>query len=418
MELTPKKLPFSRATIERILADHPTPFHLYDEKGMRENAKRLKAAFDWVDGFREFYAVKACPNPSILKIMKEEGFGADASSMAELVLSERVGVTGEMVMFSSNNTPAAEFVKAKQMGAIINLDDLDHIAFLDRTAGLPELICFRYNPGPLRDGNVIIGKPEEAKYGFTRDQLLEGYRICRDKGVKRFGLHTMVASNELNIEYHVETARMLFDLVADLSQELDIHFDFVNLGGGFGIPYRPDQAGLDFEALSARIHELYDRAIVRRKLAPLSIYMESGRAMTGPFGYLVTRVLHLKHTYKDYVGVDACAANLMRPAMYGAYHHITVLGKEDSPADHVYDVTGSLCENNDKFAIDRKLPKIEEGDIVVIHDTGAHGHAMGYNYNGKLRSAELLLRSDGSVQPIRRAETLDDYFATLDFSVI
>ena len=414
--MTEKTLPFGKREIEEILKTRSTPFHIYDEKGMRENARRLKKAFSWVDGFREFYAVKACPNPYILKIMKEEGFGADASSLPELVLAERVGITGEMVMFSSNNTPAAEYVYAKQMGAIINLDDLGHIEFLSQTAGLPELICFRYNPGPLRDGNVIIGKPEEAKYGFTRDQLLQGYRICRDRGVKRFGLHTMVASNELNMDYHVETARMLFDLVVDLSQNLGIRFDFVNLGGGYGIPYRPDQTGLDFDVLAERIRDEYERKIRAKNLHPLAIYMESGRAMTGPFGYLVTRVLHMKHTYKDYVGVDACAADLMRPALYGAYHHITVLGKEDRPADHVYDVTGSLCENNDKFAIDRKLPEIEEGDLVVIHDTGAHGYAMGYNYNGKLRSAELLLKPDGRVEQIRRAETIGDYFATLDFS--
>jgi diaminopimelate decarboxylase len=413
--LTQKTLPFTKAEIEEVVKNHPTPFHIYNEKGIRENAKMLKKAFSWEEGFREFYAIKACPNPHILKIMKDEGFGGDASSLPELILAEQVGLTGEMVMFSSNNTPAAEFAKAKQMGAIINLDDLDHVPFLAQTVGLPDLICFRYNPGPLRDGNVIIGKPEEAKYGFTRDQLLEGYRICRDNGVKRFGLHTMVASNELNMDYHVETARMLFDLVADLSQNLGIRFDFVNLGGGFGIPYHPDQQGLNFNMLAGRIREEYERKIKAQNLHPLAIYMESGRAMTGPFGFLVSRVLHMKHTYKDYVGLDACAANLMRPAMYGAYHHITVLGKESLPADHVYDVTGSLCENNDKFAIDRKLPKIEEGDLVVIHDTGAHGHSMGYNYNGKLRSAELLLKPDGCVEQIRRAETIEDYFATLDF---
>jgi diaminopimelate decarboxylase len=413
-----KTLPFSQATIEELVKKHPTPFHLYDEKGIRENARTLKKAFSWADDFREFYAVKACPNPYILKIMKEEGFGADASSLPELVLAERVGLTGEMVMFSSNDTPAAEFVKARQLGAIINLDDLGHVAFLARSAGLPELICFRYNPGPLRDGNVIIGKPEEAKFGFTRDQLLEGYRLCRTGGVKRFGLHTMVASNELNVDYHVETARMLFELVADLSGELGIRFDFVNLGGGFGIPYRPDQTALDFNVLADRIRREYERTILSKKLPPLAIYMESGRAMTGPFGYLVSRVLHIKRTYKNYVGLDASAANLMRPGLYGAYHHITVLGKEDRPADRCYDVTGSLCENNDKFAIDRMLPEIEEGDLVVIHDTGAHGHSMGFNYNGKLRSAELLLRPDGRVEQIRRAETIDDYFATLDFSRI
>ena len=416
--MTEKSLPFTKAEIEDVIKTHPTPFHIYDEKGIRENARSLKKAFSWSEGFREFYAVKACPNPYILKIMKEEGFGVDVSSLPELVLAERVGLAGERVMFSSNDTPAAEFVKAKRMGAIVNLDDLGHVSFLAQTAGLPELICFRYNPGPLRDGNAIIGKPEEAKFGFTRDQLLEGYRICRDKGVKRFGLHTMVASNELNMDYHVETARMLFDLVVDLSENLGIRFDFINLGGGFGIPYHPDQKGLDFDVLAGKIREEYERTIKRQNLPLLAIYMESGRAMTGPFGFLVSRVLHIKHTYKDYVGLDACAANLMRPGLYGAYHHITVLGKEGLPADHLYDVTGSLCENNDKFAIDRKLPEIEVGDLVVIHDTGAHGHSMGYNYNGKLRSAELLLKPDGCVEQIRRAETIEDYFATLDFSRI
>ncbi len=411
-----KRLPFTREELERIAETHPTPFHIYDEKGIRDNAKALKKAFAWAEGFREFFAVKACPNPHIVKIMKEEGFGADCSSMPELVMAERVGLKGEEVMFSSNDTPAAEYVKARQMGAFINLDDVGHVPFLEKHAGFPEILCFRYNPGPQREGNAIIGKPEQSKFGCTRDQLFEGYKTVRDKGVKRFGLHTNVASNELSLDYHVETARTLFDLVAELSKALGIRFEFVNLGGGFGIPYRPEQKALEFEALGRGIRDAYEEKIKARGLHPLKVFMESGRAMTGPFGYLASRVIHLKRSYKNYVGLDACAANLMRPAIYGAYHHITVMGKEDLPADMLYDVTGSLCENNDKFAIDRKLPEVREGDLVVIHDTGAHGFAMGYNYNGKLRSAELLLKPDGRVERIRRAETVEDYFATLDFS--
>ena len=410
-----KRLPFDRAMLDRILKDHPTPFHIYDEKAIRENARALKKAFAWAEGFREYFAVKACPNPHILAMLAEEGFGADASSLAELVIAERVGVTGERIMFTSNDTPAPEYAKARELGAIINLDDITHLDFLQKTAGLPALISLRYNPGPLRGGNAIIGKPEEAKYGFTREQLFEGYRLARDRGVKRFGLHAMIVSNELAIDYHLETARMLFDLVAELSKETGIRFEFVNLGGGFGIPYKPEQQAIDWDALGRGIREVYEDRVRARGLHPLRICMESGRAITGPYGYLVSRVLHLKHTYRDYVGLDASMANLMRPALYGAYHHITVVGKEDAPADHVYDVTGSLCENNDKFAIQRRLPEIEVGDILVIHDTGAHGHAMGFNYNGKLRSAELLLKGDGTVQKIRRAETLDDYFATVEF---
>jgi diaminopimelate decarboxylase len=410
-----KRLPCTREKLESIITTHPTPFHLYHEKTIRENARALRAAFAWNEGFREHFAVKACPNPHILAILKEEGFGADCSSLPELVMCERVGITGEQIMFTSNDTPSAEYVKAKQLGAIINLDDISHIDFLQRHAGLPGLISFRYNPGPLRDGNVIIGKPEQAKWGFTRDQLFEGYRIVRDRGVKRFGLHAMIVSNELNLDYHLETARMLFDLVADISREVGIRFEFVNLGGGFGIPYKPEQTGIDWQSLGKGVREAYEAKIRSRGLHPLRLCMESGRAIMGPYGWLVSRVLHLKHTYKDYAGLDASMANLMRPALYGAYHHITVVGKESAPADHLYDVTGSLCENNDKFAIDRKLPRIDEGDIVVLHDTGAHGYAMGFNYNGKLRSAELLLRPDGSVRKIRRAETIDDYFATLEF---
>jgi diaminopimelate decarboxylase len=410
-----KTLPFSREQIEHIVRKYPTPFHVYDEKGMRENARRLVKAFSWAPGFREFFAVKACPNPAIMKILKEEGFGSDCSSMAELVLAERAGIRGENISFSSNDTPAEEYVKARGLGAIINLDDISHIPFLEKHAGIPELISFRYNPGPLRGGNHIIGHPEEAKYGFTREQLFEGYRIVREKGVKRFGLHTMVASNELDPDYFVDTADMLFDLAIEIHRDLGIRFEFVNLGGGFGIPYRPEEKAIDMDYVSGHIKRIYDEKIRAAGLHPLNIVMESGRMITGPYGYLVARVLHIKNIYKNYVGLDASMANLMRPAIYGAYHHITVLGKEKRPYDRKYDVTGSLCENNDKFAVDRMLPEIEVGDLLVIHDTGAHGHAMGFNYNGKLRSAELLLKPDGSVEMIRRAETLDDYFATLDF---
>ncbi|MGE5583245.1 MAG: diaminopimelate decarboxylase [Bacillota bacterium] len=409
-----RTLPFTKSQIERIIQQHPTPFHIYDEQAIRENARRLTAAFNWAPGFKEYFAVKALPNPAILKILREEGFGADCSSLTELILAERAGITGANIMFSSNDTPAEEFRKAWDLGAIINLDDISHIAFLEETTGLPEIISFRYNPGPTRKGNAIIGIPEEAKYGFTKEQLFKGYRIMREKGIRRFGLHTMVASNELHPHFFIETAKMLFELVAEISRELRIRFEFVNLGGGIGIPYKPDQKPIDLGLISKGIKKEYDQIIVANGLHPLWLAMECGRYITGPYGYLVATVLHKKEIYKNYVGLDACMANLMRPGMYGAYHHITVLGKEDWPADHIYDVTGSLCENNDKFAINRNLPLIERGDIIVIHDTGAHGHAMGFNYNGKLRSAELLLRPDGTVQLIRRAETVDDYFATLN----
>jgi diaminopimelate decarboxylase len=413
--MTVKSAPFSAAELERIVGRYPTPFHLYEEKAIRATARSLLRAFDWAPGFREYFAVKACPNPHILKILREEGFGADCSSLPELLLAHKTGITGELIMFSSNDTPAAEYRQARELGAIINLDDISHIPFLAEQAGLPELLCLRYNPGPLREGNAIIGKPEEAKYGFTRAQLFEGYRTLRERGVKRFGLHTMVASNELNPQYFVDTARMLYGLVAELNQELGIRFEFVNIGGGIGIPYRPEQTAVDIAAVSRGIRQAYDELIRPRSLDPVRLYMEMGRLITGPHGYLVTRVLHLKDTYRKYVGVDACMANLMRPAIYGAYHHITVMGKQDRPADTLYDVTGSLCENNDKFAIQRPLPAVERGDLLVIHDAGAHGYAMGFNYNGKLRSAELLLKPDGGVQLIRRAETVEDYFATLDF---
>jgi diaminopimelate decarboxylase len=411
-----KLLPFTRDQIEAIIKTYPTPFHLYDEKAIRENARAFKEAFSWNKGFKEFFAVKATPNPYLIKILHEEGFGADCSSLPELLLAQKAGITGEEIMFTSNDTPTAEFLKAKELQAIVNLDDISHIDFLEQYAGLPSIICFRYNPGPLKKGNLIIGHPEEAKYGFTKAQLIKGYEICRDKGIKRFGIHTMVASNELDAGYFVETAEILFKLVVEISRELKIRFEFVNLGGGVGIPYHPDQDPIDLSAMSRGIKEKYEDIIVARGPGPIKIYTECGRYITGPYGYLVSKVLHIKDTYKKFAGLDACMANLMRPALYGAYHHITVLGKENKPSAVTYDVTGSLCENNDKFAIDRKLPELERGDIVVIHDAGAHGYAMGFNYNGKLRSAELLLREDGGVMQIRRPETVDDYFATLDFT--
>lgn len=411
-----KRVPFSRRQIEAIRSCYPTPFYIYDEQGIRAGARALKRAFEWSAGFKEYFAVKATPNPYILKILRAEGFGADCSSLAELVLAERAGIAGEEIMFSSNDTPAREFQKARVLGAIVNLDDLSHLAYLERHAGIPEVISFRYNPGGLRAGNAIIGSPEEAKYGLTREQLFEGYRSAREKGVGRFGLHAMIASNELDPRYFVDTAAMLFDLVAELTERLAILFEFVNIGGGIGIPYRPEQRPVDLDAVSAGIRSAYAGKIAGRGLHPLKLCMECGRLITGPHGYLVSTVLHLKRTYKRFVGMDACMADLMRPGIYGAYHHITVLGKEQLARDGLYDVTGSLCENNDKFAIDRPLPPIEPGDILVFHDAGAHGHAMGFNYNGKLRPAELLLREDGQVVPIRRAETLDDYFATLSFA--
>ena len=410
-----KQLPFSESQMREIVAKHPTPFHIYDEQAIRENARALNAAFDWCPGFREYFAVKATPNPYILKILQEEGFGGDCSSHAELLLCQALGMSGEDIMFTSNNTPVEEYKKAVELGSLVNLDDITHIDYLDKNVGIPKTVCFRYNPGPLREGNAIIGKPEEAKYGFTREQLFDGYAKLKEKGVEKFGLHTMVASNELNPDFFVETARMLFELCVQLKNDLDIRVDFVNLGGGIGIPYRPEQSPVDLVAMSKGIKAAYEELIHPADLHPLRVLMENGRMVTGPFGYLVTKAIHRKNTYKNYVGVDASMANLMRPGMYGAYHHITVLGKETATSDQCYDVVGSLCENNDKFGIDRELPTIETGDLLVIHDTGAHGHAMGFQYNGKLRSAELLLKPDGSVEEIRRAETTSDYFATLDF---
>lgn len=410
------KLPFTKPEIEKIIKKCSTPFHLYTEEGILDNARRLKEAFKDTHGFREYFAVKALPNPFILKILREQGFGADCSSLPELMLAEKAGIVGENIMFSSNDTPASEYKKAKELGAIINFDDITHIDFFEKNAGkLPGLVCFRYNPGKARTGNTIIGKPEEAKYGLTKDQLFEAYKICKSRGVKRFGLHTMVASNELNYSYFIETASMLFELVVEISKKLGIQFEFINTGGGIGTPYRPEQEEVAYDKIAKGIKTLYEEKIAGNNLPALKLFMECGRVITGPYGYLVTRAIHEKHIYREYIGVDANMANLMRPGMYGAYHHITVLGKEEDAARYKYDIVGSLCENNDKFAIDRMLPKMELGDILVIHNTGAHGHAMGFNYNGKLRSAELLLRTDGSVVQIRRAETPDDYFATLDF---
>ena len=414
----PRPYPLTLEQTEALIAaGHPTPFHLYDEAAIRANARALTAAFaPRFPAFVQHFAVKATPNPFLLRVLASEGFGADCSSLAELRLCDLAGIRGPLIMLTSNDTPDEEFVEAARLGAIINLDDISLIDPLHAALGgrLPPVLSFRYNPGPLRSGNAIIGKPEEAKYGLTRAQLFDAYRRAAALGVTEFGLHTMVVSNELDPAYHVETARMLFELAADILRETGVRISFVNTGGGLGIPYRPGQAPLDYDAIARDIRALYDAIVVPAGLAPLALHMECGRCITGPYGYLVTRAIRHKDTYRRYVGVDACMADLMRPALYGAYHHITVLGKEDAPAapDPV-DVVGSLCENNDKFAIQRSLPPISGGDLLVLHDAGAHGHAMGFNYNGKLRHAELLLRPDRSVVEIRRAETLDDLFATL-----
>ena len=411
-----KTFPITKPQLEEIIKTYPTPFHIYDEKKIRANLRTLKNAFAWAPSFKEHYAVKAAPNPALLQIVKEEDGGTDCSSLPELLLSEAVGIKGEEIMLTSNDTPADEFQKAIELGAIINLDDITHIDYLEKSVKkLPKCLSFRYNPGDLIEGNDIIGKPTEAKYGLTKEQIFDAYRIAKEKGVKRFGLHTMVISNELRNEGFLLTAKIMFNLAAEIKQKLDINLEFINLGGGFGVAYRPEESPVDFDFVGGGIKELYYDILSPVNLTNAAIKTESGRFITGPAGYLVATAIHEKHTYKDYIGLDACMANLMRPALYGAYHHITVAGKESAPLDHVYDVVGSLCENNDKFAIDRKLPKIDVGDIVIIHDAGAHGHAMGFNYNGKLRSAELLLKEDGGVKLIRRAETVDDYFATLKF---
>lgn len=413
-----KNIPFSEEKIRAIANEFGTPFHIYDEKAMRENARSFLKAFNWNKGFKEFFALKALPNPFILKILKEEGFGVDCSSYTELLLADKVGMKGEQIMFTSNNTPLKEYRLAKELGAIINFDDISHIEFVDKNLGLPETACLRYNPGSLKKGNAIIGHPEEAKYGLTRQQMLEAYKMLKEKGVKHFGIHTMVASNELNPQYFVETAQLIFDLIVEIKRELDIDIEFSNLGGGIGIPYRPEEKPVDMYEVSKGVKKAYENTISANNLRDLRIFFESGRAITGPYGYLVGTVIHKKDTYKQYVGIDASMVDLMRPGMYGAYHHLTVLGKDNQPKDNQYDVTGSLCENNDKFAIDRNLPEVAIGDIIVIHDTGAHGYAMGFNYNGKLKSKELLLRTDGSVVEIRRAQTVEDYFATLNLDTI
>jgi diaminopimelate decarboxylase len=409
--------------IKEITKTYPTPFHIYDEKGIRENVKKLKEAFSWNKGYREFFAIKATPNPFLISILKEYGCGVDCSSMSELYMAEKMGFSvkdmADGIMFSSNATPAEEFVYAKKLGAIINLDDFTHIDFLEKTAGIPERICLRYNPGGMFSiSNTIMDNPGDAKYGFTKEQLFEGYKILKEKGVKTFGIHAFLASNTVTNDYYPTLAKELFELAVEIKEKLDIKLSFINLSGGVGIPYKPDQEPNDIIKIGEGVRKVYEEVLTPNGLGDVAIFTELGRFMMGPYGGLVTRAIHQKHIYKEYIGCDACACNLMRPAMYGAYHHITVLGKENEPCDHKYDVTGSLCENNDKFAIDRMLPKIDIGDYLFIHDTGAHGFAMGYNYNGKLKSAELLLHENGDVQLIRRAETIDDYLATFDFTDI
>jgi len=411
-----QKKPFvTLEQVQEMVKKYPTPFHLYDEKGIRENARRIKQAFAWNPGFHEYFAVKACPNPRLLQILKEEGFGCDCSSYTELLMSEAVGQVGEDIMFSSNVTPAEDFALAAKLGAIINFDDITHIDFFEKIAPFPETMSCRYKPGgDFKIENEIMDTPQDAKYGMTRSQLTEAYRKLMSKGVKHFGLHAFLASNTVANEYYPVLARLLFQTAVELHEETGAHIAFINLSGGVGIPYRPEQNANDIMAIGEGVRKAYEEVLVPAGMGDVAIYTEMGRFVMGPYGCLVAKCLHHKHTHKEYVGLDACAANLMRPAMYGAYHHITVLGKEDAPCDHKYDVTGGLCENNDKFAIDRMLPEIDDGDYLVIHDTGAHGFAMGYNYNGKLRSAEVLLREDGTTELIRRAETPEDYFATLD----
>lgn len=417
-----KKEPFvTLEQLQEITKTYPTPFYLYDEKGIRENAKALKEAFSWNPGYKEYFAVKATPNPFLINILREYGCGCDCSSMTELMLSHELGVAGEDIMFSSNDTPAEEFAYAAKIGAIINLDDYTHIDFLEKTLGyIPETISCRFNPGGIfQISNDIMDNPGDAKYGMTEEQLFDAYRVLQKKGAKHFGIHAFLASNTVTNDYYPMLAKVLFELAVRLKKETGADIRFINLSGGIGVPYRPDQEPNDISVIGEGVRKVYEEVLVPAGMGDVAIYTELGRFMLAPYGCLVTKAIHEKHTYKEYIGVDACAVNLMRPAMYGAYHHITVLGKENEPCDHVYDVTGSLCENNDKFAIDRPLPKIDKGDFLVIHDTGAHGYAMGYNYNGKLKSAELLLKEDGSTQLIRRAETPKDYFATFDcFDII
>ncbi len=410
------KTPFvTKEQIEKIVKDYPTPFHIYDEKGIRERARALNAAFSWNKGFKEYFAVKATPNPVLLDILGEENCGVDCSSLTELIMSEKVGFKGDDIMFSSNATPAEDFKKAAELGAIINLDDFTHIDFLEKTIGyIPETICCRFNPGgDFRISTQIMGSPSEAKYGMTKEQIIEAYKILKAKGAKRFGIHAFLSSNNTNNEYYPTLAGVLFKLAVEIKEAAGVDIGFINLSGGVGVPYLPDAEPADIAIIGEGVHRVYDEILVPAGLGNVSLYTELGRYMLAPNGMLITKAIHEKHIYKEYIGCDACAANLMRPAIYGSYHHITVLGKENEPCDHKYDVTGGLCENNDKFAIDRMLPKIDIGDYLAIHEAGAHGFAMGYNYNGKLRSAELLLKEDGSVELIRRAETPEDYFATL-----
>lgn len=412
------KKPFvTKEQIEEIVKTYPTPFHIYDEKGIRENARKLKEAFAWNKGFKEFFAVKATPNPYILQVLKEEGCGADCASMQELIISEMVGLGEGDIMFSSNDTPAGEFTKAKEMGGYINLDDITMIDFLEQECGVPETIFCRYNPGGVYEvTNGIMDNPGEAKYGMTRTQIAEAFKRLSALGAKTFGIHAFLCSGAVSNDYYPMLARDLFELARELHEETGVHVKYINLSGGVGIPYRPDMEGCDIMKIGEGVRKAYEEVLVPAGMDDIAIFTELGRFMLAPFGHLVTKAIHEKHTYREYIGVDACAANLMRPAMYGAYHHITVLGKEDRPCDHLYDVTGNLCENNDKFAVERLLPKIDMGDYLVIHDTGAHGFSMGYNYNGMLRSAELLLRENGEVQMIRRKETAKDYLATFDFT--
>lgn len=413
-----KYFPLNNDELKEVVKKFPTPFYIYDEKAIRENMREFTKAFSIFPDFREHFAVKACPNPYILKILSEEGCGADCSSLPELMLSDLSGIKGEKVIFTSNETPAEEYKFAYEKGNIINLDDFTHIEYLKKTLGkLPETICFRYNPGPLKKGgNAIIGKPEEAKYGLTREQIFEAYKICKAEGVKHFGLHTMVASNELNPDFFADTAKILFELAVEIKEKCGVRIEFTDLGGGLGIPYKPDQKKVDYNEVAQKIRKLYDQIIVPAGLDPLGIYWECGRPITGPYGWLVSTAIHEKHIYREYIALDSCMADLMRPGMYGSYHEVTVSGKENAPKDKIYDVVGSLCENCDKFAVQRALPKIDIGDLVIIHDAGAHGRAMGFNYNGKLRCGELLLREDGSIIQIRRKETIDDLFATLDLN--
>lgn len=412
------KKPFvSLEQAKKIMETYPTPFYLYDEKGIRENARKVNEAFSWNKGFREYFAVKATPTPGIIQILKEEGCGSDCSSYTELVMANAVGQRGHDIMFSSNVTPAEDFVLAAKLGAIINFDDITHIPFFEKLAKIPETVCCRYNPGGVfQVSNGIMDHPAEAKYGMTKAQIREAFRMLKEKGAKHFGIHSFLASSTSSNEYYPMLARILFELAVELKKELDIHISFINLSGGVGIPYEPDEKPCDIMAIGEGVRKVYEEVLLPEGMDDVAIYTEMGRYMLAPYGSLLSTAIHEKHIYKEYIGLDACAANLMRPAMYGAYHHITVLGKEDAPCDHKYDITGGLCENNDKFAIDRMLPEIQIGDILYIHDTGAHGHAMGYNYNGKLRSAELLLKEDGSIALLRRAETEKDYFAVFDFT--